>query len=44
LNNCKYDGGAGNKELCEHVAFHDDIIKNGGKIYINPKMINTVGV
>jgi glycosyltransferase involved in cell wall biosynthesis len=43
LDGCKYDGGKDNFELCEHASFHDGILKNGGKIYINPKMINCVG-
>lgn len=33
----KYDGD----DKCEHVSFHDSIVANGGKIYINPKMINS---
>lgn len=28
-------------EVSEHVAFHREISQLGGKIYINPKMINT---
>ncbi len=28
-------------EVCEHVLFNQCIINNGGKIYINPKMINS---
>ena len=36
----KYDGGSGTQELCEHVTFNKAITKDGGKIYINPKMIN----
>ena len=43
LNNCKYDG-ISNKikdEKCEHVSLNECIIHNGGKIYINPKMINS---
>lgn len=30
-----------NKIVCEHVSLHSDITNNGGKIYINPKLINT---
>jgi hypothetical protein len=44
LNNCSYGNGLqGNVhkyELCEHVPFNECIIKNGGYIYINPKLIN----
>ena len=36
----KYYGGSGTQELCEHVTFNKAITKDGGKIYINPKMIN----
>lgn len=42
LKNCKYYGGDGENEICEHVPFHADIIKNGGRIFINTKMINCV--
>lgn len=28
------------KQVCEHVRFHEQIRKNGYKIYINPKLIN----
>jgi hypothetical protein len=45
LNNCDYGKGFqmnGNEkiEFCEHVDFNEGVIKNGGKIYINPKFIN----
>ena len=44
LNNCSYGNGLhgpeNNKyEICEHVTFNECIIKNGGNIYINPKLI-----
>ncbi len=44
LDNCSYgtglQGPEGNKyEICEHVAFNECIIKNGGSIFINPKLI-----
>ncbi len=44
LDNCSYgtglQGPEGNKyEICEHVTFNEGIIKNGGNIYINPKLI-----
>jgi len=46
LNNCSYGNGMqkiGNitTEICEHVYFNKCIINNGGKIYINPKFINS---
>jgi len=41
LNNCHYYGGENDKEICEHVKFNKDIQKNNGKLYINPKMINS---
>ena len=44
LANSIYDGGKDNNEICEHISFNENILKNGGKIYINPKLINTVGV
>ena len=45
LDNCDYGKGFqmnGNEkiEFCEHVDFNEGVIKNGGKIYINPKFIN----
>jgi len=27
--------------ICEHVPFHEYLVKNGAKIFINPKLINT---
>lgn len=27
--------------ICEHVPFHENLIKTGAKIFINPKLINT---
>lgn len=30
-----------NKIICEHVSLHSDITNNGGRIYINPRLINT---
>jgi hypothetical protein len=44
LDNCTYGNGLqgpkNNKyEICEHVTFNECIIKNGGSIYINPKLI-----
>jgi hypothetical protein len=43
LDGCKYDGGKDDFELLEHASFNEGIIKNGGTIYINPKMINSAG-
>jgi hypothetical protein len=42
INNCSYGTGLNheNKEICEHVTFNEGVINNGGKIYINPKLIN----
>jgi len=37
LANSIYDGGKDNNEVCEHVSFNENIMKNGGKVYINPK-------
>lgn len=40
LLNATYRGGEGEGEVCEHVSFNEDVrTKNGGKLYINPKMI-----
>jgi hypothetical protein len=45
LDNCDYGKGFQMNvdekiEFCEHVDFNECVIKNGGKIYINPKFIN----
>lgn len=29
------------EEICDHPSLHETIKKNGGRIFINPKMINT---
>ena len=43
LENCNYGNGLRNNtinvEECEHVKLNECITRNGGKIYINPKMI-----
>jgi hypothetical protein len=40
LDNCSYGNGLLNKnEICEHVIFNEGILKNGGSIFINPKLI-----
>lgn len=44
IKNAKYYGGINDKEECEHVSFNKDIIKNGGKLYINPLMLNSSGL
>jgi hypothetical protein len=42
LENVKYVGlGKDGSEVCEHVHLHKKIKKLGGRIYINPKFINT---
>jgi len=28
-------------QVCEHVAFHGQLIQNGARIFINPRLINT---
>ena len=46
LDNCSYGNGFqlnndnSKFEFCEHVDFNKCITNNGGKIYINPKLIN----
>ena len=47
LDNCTYGNGLQTYiknnhtfQVCEHVLFNTCIRKNGGKIYINPKLIN----
>ena len=41
LANCEYLGVTSDmKQICEHVPFNKTFIKNGGKIYINPLLIN----
>ncbi len=44
LDNCSYGNGLqGNDDnkyqICEHVTFNEYFVKNGGTIYINPKLI-----
>ena len=45
LENCNYGNGLRDNtidvEECEHVKLNEGIIRNGGKIYINPKMITS---
>ena len=45
LESVKYRGNGSNEDvvsfdICEHVPLNNEISKKGGKIYINPKMIN----
>ena len=45
LQNARYNGRADNNlwggQVCEHVAFNKQIKANGGKLFINPAMVNT---
>lgn len=42
LNHGQYIGLDGNgNEICEHVSLHKAITQSGGKIFINPALINT---
>ncbi len=44
LNNCHYEAfDKTTRQKCEHISFHDCIISNGGKIFINPKFQNADG-
>jgi hypothetical protein len=44
LNSCYYEAfDQNNRQKCEHISFHDCIIENGGKIFINPKFQNADG-
>lgn len=41
LTNCQYIGVTTDmQQICEHISFNKTFIKNGGKIYINPSLIN----
>jgi len=45
LDSCYYEAFDQRiKQKCEHVSFHDCIISNGGKIFINPKLQNADGL
>lgn len=39
IKNAKYIGINGTVPICEHVPFHKTICKNGGKIFINSRML-----
>ena len=46
MDNCSYGNGMHtiyNKTtmICEHLAFNNCIVRNGGRLYINPKFINS---
>ena len=40
LKGCWYRSFEGNKEVCEHVPFHEQFIQKGADIFINPNFIN----
>lgn len=45
LNNCTYEGfDLIDREKCEHISFHECIVRNGGKIFINPRFQNSDGL
>jgi hypothetical protein len=45
LNGCYYEAFDQTiKQKCEHISFHDCVISNGGKIFINPKFQNADGL
>lgn len=42
LTDLKYSGlDETGDEICEHVEFNRQIVRNGGRIYINPRFINS---
>jgi hypothetical protein len=44
LRDCLYVGlGSDGHEVCEHVAFHQDVTNRGGKLYIDCGLINGRG-
>lgn len=45
LNSCHYEAfDERTEQKCEHIAFHECIIRNGGKIFINPRFQNADGL
>ncbi len=45
LNDCYYEAFDNTtKQKCEHVSFNECVIRNGGKIFINPKFQNADGL
>ncbi len=44
LRGCSYRGlGPDGHEMCEHVAFHEDLTRNGHRLYIDRELINGSG-
>lgn len=44
LDGCRYVGlAADGTETCEHVAFHNDMRENGGRLYVDAKLLNGRG-
>lgn len=42
IRSARYNGlRDGGKQICEHVAFHSTIVTLGGRIYINPRLVNS---
>lgn len=39
VKNHVYTGLEGDKEICEHVTFHRQLVQSGGSLYINPSMV-----
>ena len=39
IQGCRYSAEFDQSLTCEHVSFHDQIIKKGGKIFICPDMV-----
>ena len=39
IGDCRYEGIRNGNEICEHVPFHECLIKNNKKIFINTKML-----
>ena len=45
LNNCYYEAfDRTTRQKCEHISFHDCILSNGGKIFINSEFQNADGL
>lgn len=40
LKGIRYKSYIGDKEICEHVPYNEELVKRGGKLYINPDFIN----
>jgi len=39
IKKAKYQGIKNNKIICEHVEFHNELIKNGARLFICPKFL-----